>query len=178
MISASLDYSLPVRIVIAYVIWEGAAIVLVIVQVILFWFIETGFFWLVDVVPAKAESVAEAKAMVVGGPITWLDKKFMTDFGNWNDDDTEQLASLINWRAKLFFNSTARIRKRIWRFKELYEATGKRPGDLTVEERPKLNADLEHSWFEKAIIHPRAFGAIVRIVIISIAIVSLENSVR
>ena len=178
MVSASLDYSVPVRIVIAYAIWEGAAIVLQIVGGILFWFIKKGFFWLVDVVPAKAESVAQAKQMVVGGPITWLGKKFLTDIGNWTEDDTEQFASLMNWRVRLFFHSTERVRKRVWRFQEMYEATGKQPSDLTEKKRQKVIAHLDYSWFEKAIINPIAFGAIVRIIIISIAIVSLDNSVR
>ena len=178
MISASLNYSLIVRIVIAYAIWEGVAIVLQIVQGIMSWFVTKGFFWLIDVVPAKAENVAEAKEMVVGGPIIWLGKKFLTDIENWTEDDTEQFASLMNWRARLFFHSTERIRERARRFQEMYEATGKQPGDLTEQERQKVVADLDHSWFEKAIINPIAFGAIVRIIIISIAIVALDNSVR
>jgi hypothetical protein len=178
MISASLDYSVLVRIVIAYAIWEGAAIVLLIVRSILFWFIKKAFFWLVDVVPAKAASVAEAKEMVVGGPMTWLGKKFLTDIGNWTEDDTEQFASLMNWRAKLFFHSTDRLRKRLWRFQEMHEDTGKQPGDLSEKERQKVVADLDYSWFEKAIMNPMVFGAIVRIIVISIAIVSLDNSVR
>jgi hypothetical protein len=177
MFSASLDYSVLVRIVIAYAIWEGAAILLMIARRILFWFIKKGFFWLVDIVPAKAESVEEAKAMVVGGPMTWLNKKFLNDFGNWTEDDTEQLASLMNWRAKLIFHSTDRIHKRIRRFQELYRNTGKQPGDLTEQERQKVVADLDYSWFEKAIIHPVAFDAMVRAIIISIAMVSLDNSV-
>jgi hypothetical protein len=44
MIGASLDYSVLVRIVIAYAIWEGAAIVLLIVRRIISWFIKKGFF--------------------------------------------------------------------------------------------------------------------------------------
>jgi len=149
-----------------------------IVRSILFWFIKKGFFWLVDVVPAKAESVAEAKEMVIGGPLTWLGKKFLTDFSNWTEDDTEQFASLMNWRARLFFHSTERVRKRVWRFREMYENTGEQPGDLTEKERQKVVADLDYSWFEKAIINPIAFGAIVRIIVISIAIVSLDDPVR
>jgi hypothetical protein len=140
--------------------------------------IKKGFFWLVDVVPAKAESVEEAKEMVVGGPSTWLGKKLLTDFGNWTEDDTEQLASLANWRAKLFFHSTERVRKRIRRFQKTYEATGKQPGDFTEEERRKGSADLEFSWFEKAIIHPVAFYAIAQLIIISVAFFALDNSVR
>jgi hypothetical protein len=178
MISASFNYGVLVRIVVAYAIWEGAAIVLQIVFGILFWFIKKGFFWLVDVVPAKAETVAEAKEMVVGGPIIWLGKKFSADIGNWTEDDTDQLTSLMNWRARLFFHSTERIRKRVSRFQKMYESTGKQPGDLIARERQKVISDLEYSWFETAIINPIAFGAIVRIIIISTAIISLDNSVR
>src|SRR6266699_2092882 len=160
MLSASLDYSVPVRIVIAYAIWEGLTIVLQIIRAILFWFIKKGFFWLVDVVPEKAESVAEAKEMVVGGPTTWLGKKFMTDIQNWTDDDTEQFASLMmNWRARFFFRSNERVRERISRFQELYETTGRQPGDLA--EKEMQNGDLDYSWFEKAIINPILFDAIV-----------------
>lgn len=178
MISASLDYSIIVRIVIAYAIWEGAAIVLQIVRGIMLWFVKKGFFWLIDVVPTKGESAAEAKEMVVGGPITWLGVKFANDLGNWTEDDTEQLASLMNWRARLFFHSTERIRKRVQRLQKMHEATGKQIANLTEQEKQKVVGDLDYSWFEKAIINPIAFGAIVRIIIISIAIVALDNSVR
>src|SRR5262245_6396364 len=114
--------------------------------------------------------------MVVFGPISWLSKKLMTDIGNWTEDDTEQFTSIPNWRARLFFHSTERLRKRVRRFKEMYETTGKQPDDLTEQERQKMTADLDFSWFEKAIINPIAFGAIVRIIIISIAIVALDKS--
>jgi hypothetical protein len=120
----------------------------------------------------------EAKDVVIGGPATWLGKKVLTDVGNWTEDDTEESASLMNCRGKLFFHSTERIRKHVWRLREIYETTGKQPGDLTEEERQKVTADHDFSWFEKAIINPIAFGALVRVVIISIAIVSLDNSVR
>ena len=63
-------------------------------------------------------------------------------------------------------------------FREMYEATGKQPGDLTEEERRKLVADLDYSWFEKAIINKGSFYWTVCMVIISIAIISLDNSVR
>jgi hypothetical protein len=175
MIGTSLNYGVPVRIIIAYLIWEGLAILLLIIRAILFWFIKKGFFWLVDIVPAKAESVAEAKEMVLGGPLTWLVKKWSSNIQNFTEDDTEQLASLLNWRARFFFRSTERVRERVRRFQELYETTGKQPGDLTEKERLKLVADLEDSWLAKAIIHPLSFGAILRIVIISVAIVSLDN---
>jgi hypothetical protein len=87
MISASLDYSVLVRIVIAYAIWEGAAFVLRIVSWVLFRFIAKGFFWLIDVVPAKAENVTEAKVMAMVGPAEWLGKKLLTDIGNWRGDN-------------------------------------------------------------------------------------------
>ena len=175
MFSASLHYSVLVRIVIAYAIWEGLGIAILIIRAVLFWFIKKGFFWLVDVVPAKAASVVEATEMVLGGPLTWLSKKLLTDIQNWTDDDTEQFASLMNWRARLLFGSTERIRKRIWKLKDLYETTGKQPGDLTEEQQREIARYLDFSRFEKAIINPHSFGAMVRVVIITVAIVSMAR---
>ena len=133
MIGATLHYSVLVRIVITCAIFWGINGIIFIIRWILFWFIKKGFFWLIDVVPAKAESVAEAKAVAIGGPMIWLGKKFMTNLGNWTEDVTEEFASLnwppfMNWRARLFFHSKERIRKRVRRFREMYEATGKQPG--------------------------------------------------
>ena len=116
--------------------------------------------------------------MVIGGPSTWLSKKFLSNFGNWTEDDTDQFASLMTWRARLFCRSTELVRKRVGRWKEIYETTGKQPGDFTQEEQLKVVADLDHSWFEKAIINNLSFYWIVWVVIISIAIVTLDNSVR
>jgi hypothetical protein len=176
MISSSIDVIPLYRIVIAYVIWEGFGIVLSILHWLIFWFIKKCFFWLVDIIPSKAENTAEAKEIVVGGPMTWMGKKFMTDIGNWTDDETEEFAALVNVRARWFFGSNERIRKRIWRFADHYDETGQQPGEMTEKERSQLVADLDYSWFEKAIINPIAFGAIVKIVVITIAILSFNNS--
>jgi hypothetical protein len=175
MISTSLNVIPLYRIVIAYAIWEGFGIVLLILRWLIFWFITKCFFWLIDVMPSKADNVAEAKEMVVGGPITWLNKKFACDIGNWTDDDTQEFSALMNMRAKWFFGSNERVRKRIWRFVDHYEETGQQPFDMIVKERNELVADLDYSWFEKAIINPISFGAIVKIVVITLAILSLNN---
>jgi hypothetical protein len=175
MISSSIDVIPLYRIVIAYAIWEGFGIVLSILRWLIFWFIKKCFFWLVDIIPSKGENVAQAKEMVVGGPMMWMGKKFMNDIGNWTDDETEELAALVNVRARWFFGSTERIRKRIWRFADYYEQTGQQPIEMTEKERNELTADLDYSWFEKAIINPIAFGSIVKIVVITIAILSFNN---
>jgi hypothetical protein len=176
MISSSIDVIPLYRIVIAYAIWEGFGIVLSILRWLIFWFIKKCFFWLVDIIPSKGENVAQAKEMVVGGPMMWMGKKFMNDIGNWTDDETEEFAALVNVRARWFFGSTERIRKRIWRFADHYEQTGQQPIEMTETERNELTADLDYSWFEKAIINPIAFGSIVKIVVITIAILSFNNS--
>jgi hypothetical protein len=170
-------YSVLVRIAIAIAILIGAVIVIAIFRRILWWFVRTWFFWLVDVVPAKGESVAEAKTIAAFGPVVWLGKKLTTDFGNWTENDTQELASLQNWRAKLFFHSTERTRKRIERLQEVYKTTGKQLGDLTKEEGQKLLGDLDYSWFEQAIIDKGNFYWILYIAIIAIAIIWLDNSV-
>jgi hypothetical protein len=176
MIGSSIDVIPLYRIAIAYAIWEGFGIVLSILRWLIFWFIKKCFFWLVDVIPSKGENMAEAKEMVVGGPMAWMGKKFMADIGNWTDDDTQEFAALMNVRARWFFGSTERVRKRIWRFADHYEQTGQQPIEMTEKERNQLVADLDYSWFEKAIINPIAFGATVKIVVITIAILSLNNS--
>jgi hypothetical protein len=176
MISSSLDVIPLYRIVIAYAIWEGFGIVLSILRWLILWFIKKCFFWLVEIIPSKADNVTEAKEMVVGGPLTWMGKKFMTDIGNWTDNDTQEFAALMNMRARWFFGSNERVRKRVGRFAEHYEETGQQPIEMTEKERNKLVADLEYSWFEKALVNPIAFGAIVKIVVITIAILSLDKS--
>jgi uncharacterized membrane protein (Fun14 family) len=95
LISASMGYSAPIGMIIAYAIWEGIAIVLLIIRAIVFWLTKNAFFWVIDVIPAKGADLAEAKEMVVGGPLLWLGKKFTTDIQNWTAEDTEQLASAI-----------------------------------------------------------------------------------
>jgi hypothetical protein len=57
--------------------------------------------------------VAEAKEMVVGGPMTWMGKKFMADIGNWTDDDTQDFAALMSLRSRWFFGSNERVQQRI-----------------------------------------------------------------
>ena len=119
IISASLDYDIPTRIVIALAIWFVASMVLIYIpSAILFWFIKRGFYWMVDVVPVKADSVAEAKLMAIGGPATSLYKKLATDIGNWTDDDTDQLVSVMSWKQKLFFQRGERLPKLVARLLE------------------------------------------------------------
>jgi len=81
----------------------------------------------------------------------------------------------MNWRAKLFFHSTDRVHKRIWRFQENYATTGRQPDEMTQKEIGELVADLDYSWFEKVIVNPIAFNAIVRFIIITLAVVNLRD---
>jgi hypothetical protein len=178
IIGSSLNYSLLVRIIIACAIFWGINLAILGVRLILNWFITKSFFWVIDVIPAKGDSVAEAKKIVLEGPAIWIDKKFKTDIGNWTEDDTEQNISLANWREKLFFNAAGRAREAIQRYQQLYKATGKQPGDLTEEEIQKVLCDLRFSWLQGLIIRGGSFYGTIFVVIIAIAIISLDNSVR
>ena len=173
MISLSINVAPLFRIIIAYAIWEGVCIVLLIIRGIIFWAIKKCFFWLVDIIPSKADTVAEAKDMVIAGPMAWMGKKFSHDIGNWTDDDTEEFAALMNLRARWFFGSNERVRQRVWRFAQHYDETGQQPIEMTEKERTELVADLDYSWIEKAFVNPIAFGAIVKLSVITIAILSM-----
>ena len=77
LIAQSTSYSLPVRIVIAFV-------AVVAIDMTLIWVlwkplgraIQRVFFWLIDVVPAHGADADEAKSIVLLGPSFELNKKF------------------------------------------------------------------------------------------------------
>jgi hypothetical protein len=66
-------------------------------------------FWLIDVVPARGENAEEARNITLHGKVVWLDKKLSTDIENWSENDSQELVSLLNWRARLFFNGRKRL---------------------------------------------------------------------
>jgi hypothetical protein len=177
-IASTLQYAPWARMLTAYAIWEGAAIILSIIRVIIFWVIKKLFFWLVDIIPVKGSNIDESREMVLAGPLSWLGKKFGTEIENWADSDTEQLASLFNWRAKLFFHAKGRLRKRVDIFKAHHEMTGQEPDDLTEIQRNELVGHLEYRRFERWVINPFIFNALLRIGIIIIAILWLDSTGR
>ena len=69
---------------------------------VLYWMLKKIFFFLIDVVPTRGANLTEAQAGVVSGRGVWLGLKSDRDIGNWSDDDTFELGSLINWRAVCF----------------------------------------------------------------------------
>jgi hypothetical protein len=54
------DYSLPVKIVVAYVTMEAIALATAGVWFVFMWILQTIFFWIVDVVPSKGFDEGEA----------------------------------------------------------------------------------------------------------------------
>jgi hypothetical protein len=67
-------------------------------------------------VPVKAES----RSKIDGGrrPDNMAPQELYYDIGNLTGDDTDQLASLASWRARLFGN-TKRLRKQVPRLLSL-----------------------------------------------------------
>jgi hypothetical protein len=58
---------------------------------------------LIDVLPAHGADTEEAKAIALTGRVFELSKKLENEIENWTRDDTKELVSTMNWRARLFF---------------------------------------------------------------------------
>jgi hypothetical protein len=142
---------------------------------VLYWMLKKIFFFLIDVVPTRGANLTEAQAGVVSGRGVWLGLKSDRDIGNWSDDDTFELGSLINWRGRLFFNARERLETRVERLKDNYIVTGKQPGELTKPELDALVADTDYKWFETAIIDQRFFNSIFAFVLIVSGILYLAS---
>jgi hypothetical protein len=170
LIAQNTAYDFWIKVIIAYVCTELCAAVL-----LAFWWAinhlaQKIFFWVVDVIPAKGENDEEAKEIVRKGRIIWLLKKYATNIQDWNYEDTNAFASVLNWRAKLFFKSKERIKQRVLIFQHNWEDTGKQPGDMTQSEIKGMIGHLEGGWFEKLIVNQYYFNSLISIVIILITL--------
>jgi hypothetical protein len=168
------EYPTLLKIIIGYVACEGISLVLSLLYMLLLWVVQTAFFWIIDVVPAKGADEEEARQIVLHGRIIWLAKKFNTDVENWTPEDTRGFVSAMNWRARRFFNTRERFETRIERFQEYYYETGRQPGVLTKDEMNKLIGDLEAGWFETAIVNNYFFYSILKALIVGFAILYLS----
>ena len=108
-IARSTQYALLFQVLIGYVAFEVVVGLASIVLRILDWIIRRIFLFLVDVVPARGETVEEAKRIALKGDVVWLCKKLDTNVENWTQEDTDKLVSLLNWRIRWFLNGRERI---------------------------------------------------------------------
>jgi hypothetical protein len=98
------------------------------------------FFWIVDVVPARGEDISEAKEIVRKGPAIWLSKKIYNHIDEWTLDDTEAFVSVMNWRARLFFNQREKAITQISVLESAYYDTGKQPVEIGEHELANAEA--------------------------------------
>ena len=173
------SFSIPIKIVIAYVSMEAIGIVT-------FLFINTAlasvlnriFFFLIDVVPAHGVNAEEAKAIALMGRSFELTKKFDTDIENWTYEDTDELASLTNWRARLFFPVRDRLERTVSELQRIYYETGTLPRDLGVSKVAAIRESLpggKETWLEKAIVNQQIFNSLLAFAIVVAAIIFLNQ---
>lgn len=172
-IAQQTDYSLLVKILLAYVTMEAIAFVTAGVWFLVMWIFQTTFFWIVDVIPSKGLDEEEAREVVKKGRFVWLARKFAWDIDGWNRDDTLAFVSALNWRARLLFDARGRFERRVSRMKRHFDETGLQPGALKSDEIDELVGE-KSSWFETAIVHPYYFNSILGACIIGVTLAALR----
>ena len=156
-------YALLLQILIGYIAYEVLAMLAQVVLLVLGWVAQRVFFFVVDVVPARGETVEEAKQIALHGDIVWLSNKFDKHIENWTVEDTDKMASVLNWRARWFLNARERLEDRVDVMKAQYAETGRRPAEMSQDEIKALIGHLE-DWREWVVV--RFFQSIVAFVII------------
>ena len=176
LIARYTEYPPLAQIVIGYLAMEGIALVASIIWLLLItWPIDKIFFWLIDVVPSRGENIDEAKEIVRRGPLIWLTKKLLNHIDDWSYDDTDEFVKQLNWRARLLFKEREKFEKRVAVLYQMYEDTGKQPGELPQTELDKLLKPHKAGWFETAIVSPYGWNSIVGAAIIIVAILYLSG---
>ena len=187
VIAQSTSYGPFVKIGIAYVAFELISLLLVALLASVSWVSKRGFFWLIDVVPAHGANQEEAQDIALRGRIAELEIKLKTNFTRWTPDDTDEMVSLGNWRARFFFGGRIRrrLQRRITEYKHLYEDFVSEYGksgdcELDYAEMTELKKRLveadnrvpdgKPSWFEKIIVTQSFFNSIIATILIVIVI--------
>ena len=98
----------------------------------------------------------------------------MNHIDEWTYEDTKAFVSLMNWRARLFFNQREKFENQIAVLQGLYDDTGQQPSEFGGKELAKLLKPYQPSWFQTAIVHPQFFNSIIGAIIIIVAIMYLS----
>jgi hypothetical protein len=171
MIGRWTEYVPLVQIIVAYAAMELIALIFALLWLALITLpVDKAFFWLIDVIPSRGEDVYEAKEIARKGPVIWLMKKLMNDVDNWTFEDTEAFVSIMNWRARLFFDERSRFLKRVKVLQEVHYDTGKEPSSLGEVEIRKLLKPYQMNWFQRVIANEQGFNSIVGALIIIVVI--------
>jgi len=174
VIAESTSYSAIAKIAMAYLVMEGIALALsLVVWKGLFWAIKSTFFWLVDVVPSHGANIDEAHAIVLTGRAFELNKKFENEIENWTFDDTREMISHMNWRARLFFPVTKRLAITVSELQRVHAETGKQPRDIGLKGVTEIRKSFrvgKVSWLEKVMVREHFFNSIVAFALILLVI--------
>jgi hypothetical protein len=164
------------KLLIGYASFEGSGLILGLLWFFLVsWPAEKIFFWVIDVIPARGENEEEARQIALHGRIIWLAKKLNNDIGNWTYKDTDGFVSALNWRAVLLFGAKEKFQKRVAILRRLYEDTGRQPGSFSEQELQKYIGHLNPGLFEQAIVNAHYFFSIIAGVIITMAVLHLNQ---
>ena len=93
----------------------------------------------------------------------------------WTFEDTSDFVSLMNWRARLFFNAREMFEKRVAVLQSVHDDTGKQPSELGESGVTKLLKPYKAGWFQVAIVNQHFFNSIVAATIIIVAIWYLSS---
>jgi hypothetical protein len=160
---------------IGYVSMEGIALLFYFLWLMLIAVpIEKAFFWLVDIIPSRGVDLQEAKSVVKLGPIVWLSKKMSSDIDSWTYEDTEYMASTMNWRARLL-DGRKRLEDRVRALQDAYYETGKQPSDFRQDEIKKLIQPYEFRWYETFFMSQQGFNSMMGATIIAVAILYMNS---
>lgn len=174
VIAQRTSYDVLIQIIIAYAIFEGILlVVLLLVLTPIGWALKRCFFFLIDVVPAHGANAAEAREIALTGRLFELNKKLETDIEGWSFDDTDEYVRLMNWRTRLLNRFKGRFEFAIEEFKAIFEETGKQPGEIGLSKINEIYARSpggKPSWFEKTIVSQWSFNALLAFTIISISV--------
>src|SRR6266487_2746471 len=130
VIAESTSYSAIAKIAMAYLVMEGIALALsLVVWKGLFWAIKSTFFCS----STSFLRTDEAHAIVLTGRAFELSKKFENEIENWTFDDTREMISHMNWRARLFFPVTKRLVITVSELQRVHAETGKQPRDIGLK---------------------------------------------
>jgi hypothetical protein len=173
-LAAMTSYSLLVKIVIAYLIFELIGMVLLAFWTFISWLVRKGFFWVIDVIPADGDNAEEVMAVVLAGKIVRLSKKLSTDVGNVTLEEMDELSRVPNWRAKLLFNARERVGKRLMILFQHHLTTGQQPGTLSPEEMKNLVGHLDFTKFEGTVSSEWFFNSAFGFVLIVVALLCLK----
>jgi hypothetical protein len=177
IIAESTSYSTLVKIIIAYILLELIGIIAFQVIGALGIWISALSSGLLTWFRRMALTTRKHKPSRSTGSVLRWKKKFAHDIANWTPEDTYELLSLMNWRARLFFGGKIRIRvqRTATELKRIFQESGKQPTEIGIngiEEIRKQVPGGNVSWFEHVIVTQYLFNSIVGITLIVFVICS------